>query len=422
VISGDQRPRYLGVRCRRVVAAFCSAAMVSGTLLLASGSGVASAAPAPIKIGEIAPSGTSVQNWDIMIAAVKAGVADLNAHGGIKGHKVEFDWCNEEEVLNAAVACAHKMVQDGVVATAGDYTQFGDDVTPILNTAHIPEVNALAQSLDEFNDPNVVLSDMQTYQYEAYPFIAKQLGYKRIGVALVDIPAASFVGNLVEAGAKAAGMQFVGTTLVPLTATDFAPYVQAMQSDKAQVVVSLLPGAGTAGFATAVGQAGDPFTGNWGGYTLSEQKQLGKSLTKTFLVDGYPPASALTAKQFPGIARFLADQKAESKTDMYSSINQGGETDYPLAAWVGVMAIGQVASTIKGAITAPALLKAFDSAQDLNVQGIVKNWTPSSPGPPGFSRISNPDFYGAEYVKRGVYKLVNPKPENIFKLAKIKVG
>jgi branched-chain amino acid transport system substrate-binding protein len=396
--------------------------MACGTLVTALSVGSASAAPAPLKIGEIAPSGTSVQNWDIMIAADKAGIADLNSHGGIKGHKVVFDWCNEEEVLNAAVACAHKMVQDGVIATSGDYTQFGDDVTPVLNAANIPEVNALAQSEDEFSDPDVVLSDMQTYEWEAYPFIAKQLGYKRIGVALVDIPAASFVGDLVQAGAKAAGLQFVGTTLVPLTATDYAPYVQAMETDKAQVVVSLLPGAGTAGFATAVGQAGDPFTGNWGGQTLAEQRQLGKSLDHTFEVSGYPPASPLAAKQFPGIARFLADQKKESKGDSYSSISQGGESSYALAAWLGVMAIGQVASTMKVAITAPALLQAFDAAKDLNVQGLVTNWTPSSPGPPGFSRISNPDFYGALYVSPGVYKLTNTKPENVFKLAHIKVG
>ncbi len=63
----------------------------------------------PIVIGSIHPVGTVEQNDPDVVAAIRAGARGVNCHGGIDGHPVTVDWCNEGGSPNTASACARKM-------------------------------------------------------------------------------------------------------------------------------------------------------------------------------------------------------------------------------------------------------------------------------------------------------------------------
>ena len=86
-----------------------------------SSSGSSAAAPAaPVKIGVIVPENTQIYNAPDVVAAVRAAAYAENKSGGLDGHQVVVDYCNEQANPNQATACARQMVSDGVVAT--DYT------------------------------------------------------------------------------------------------------------------------------------------------------------------------------------------------------------------------------------------------------------------------------------------------------------
>ena len=51
----------------------------------------------------------------------QAAIAAINAAGGVKGHPLELDVCDDQQNANAAATCARRFVNDSsVIATAGD--------------------------------------------------------------------------------------------------------------------------------------------------------------------------------------------------------------------------------------------------------------------------------------------------------------
>lgn len=92
--------------------------------------------PSAIKIGGLIPvTGLGLAP---NLAALKASARDVNAHGGIHGRRVEIDECDDRNNPNNAEACARQMVRDGVVATAGTVTTFGELEAPVLDAAGTP--------------------------------------------------------------------------------------------------------------------------------------------------------------------------------------------------------------------------------------------------------------------------------------------
>src|SRR5215471_746227 len=62
-----------------------------------------------ISIGLLAPTGTSAGNYDDDLAGAMAAARALNAAGGIKGHPIKIDYCNESNNVNQAAACARRL-------------------------------------------------------------------------------------------------------------------------------------------------------------------------------------------------------------------------------------------------------------------------------------------------------------------------
>src|SRR4051794_35363601 len=122
----------------RVTAVLAVGAMLSMAGGASSGVAKTSIAPAnaPVKLGLIGPtsSGTPV-DIDALLAVDRAAIRALNARGGLAGHSVELDYCNDKGDPNLSAACARKMVSDGVIAMAGGNNLNGPAITAILAKA-----------------------------------------------------------------------------------------------------------------------------------------------------------------------------------------------------------------------------------------------------------------------------------------------
>jgi hypothetical protein len=57
-------------------------------------------------------------------------------------------------------------------------------------------------------------------------------------------------------------------------------------------------------------------------------------------------------------------------------------------------------------------MTALKTAKNVNLDGVIPAWTPNAPGPKGFARAGNPDYYFGSY-KNGKPYLLTPKPVNI---------
>jgi hypothetical protein len=83
-------------------------------------------------------------------------------------------------------------------------------------------------------------------------------------------------------------------------------------------------------------------------------------------------------------------------------------------AWVtrnGAYALAEVAKTMP-TVDSKTLLAKLNSAQDIKLQ-TGRLWTPSAPGPTGYSRDSTAVGYMSQYVGNGKWKAVKPGPQGL---------
>ena len=291
------------------LSAACSSS--PGTATTTSGAAAHKFTGAPIKLGMITDAGTVV-NFSDEIVTAKAAVRALDAKGGINGHQVLFQWCNEALDPNTAVACARQMVSDHVMAMVGDYVVTADaEVGTILRDAGI--ANVAANTLGPLeDDPNSYLLDGgQTYYNAAQAVALKEVGAKRVGQLLLDAPTTLPYKLFYQRAFASLGIKLVNTTLVPQVTADLSPEAaDLMGSSPDALNTNASPPADYAVFQD-MAQLG--FKGSFvvSGDLLTEAEidQLGPLASQLVFASPFPPVGATA--DFPGLIQFKADMAAE---------------------------------------------------------------------------------------------------------------
>ncbi len=394
-----------------LVLAIVSAGLVAAT----STSAVAVKAPSgePILIGQYIPvaANESGVSFPQSVAAAKAAIRGINKAGGLDGRPLKLDECDPGNDPNAAEACARQFVDDGVVAIVGSYARNSDVVQPIVGDAGIVNVGPGGGNADYAAKTAVLLDSGALGAYGSLGFAAEAAGLKKIFVAHADSANASVVINFVKAGAKAAGIEFVGSVAVPASAPDFAPYAAAAKDAGADIVAIVLSDPDSVKFINAATLAGDTFEYAHveGIITPKSFEQLGKEAEGLIEVGAYPPPSS--AKQFPVVARFLKDMKAEYKAgDKDAAPDLIGGTN-GLLKWLSVQAVADVIKQLPpgSAINKDTVLNGFNTVQNLDF-GLWPPITPSVAGPISIlPKITNPYVFFTK-VKNGKRVLISTKP------------
>ncbi|MGW9041720.1 ABC transporter substrate-binding protein [Streptomyces lydicus] len=137
-----------------VSAVACGAALAS--LLSACGSlpgSGGSEEKEPVTVMTWAPENTKATNMPGMPAMAQAYARWVNAHGGIRGHRLRVLTCNERNDSVAAAQCAQRAVDRGAAAVVGSYSQFGRQFMSPLEVKGIPFIGGYGASDEEFESP-----------------------------------------------------------------------------------------------------------------------------------------------------------------------------------------------------------------------------------------------------------------------------
>ena len=198
----------------------------------------------PIVIGEVAPlTGPAATVGTRLNKASKMWADDVNAKGGINGHKIELITCNDEARPEKAVACLRDMQDKGAVMI------FGNSLTASLR-AMLPLVKQGPLLL--IPSPNVVppadsyafqVSPSDLHLTEAIAKYMKDNSLNKIGmVAATD--ASGEVG--VESAKKVFGDQKIELRLsrIDLRATDASTQLASVAGSDIKLVYSSYTGAG----------------------------------------------------------------------------------------------------------------------------------------------------------------------------------
>src|ERR1700733_5671052 len=90
----------------------------------------------------------------------KAAAAALNKAGGIDGHQVVIDVCDNQGNPNQSAACGREAKSNGDIAVVGSWDIEGAaEILPVLQAEGIPYIGALAGSATELTNPDSFIFD-----------------------------------------------------------------------------------------------------------------------------------------------------------------------------------------------------------------------------------------------------------------------
>jgi ABC-type branched-subunit amino acid transport system substrate-binding protein len=182
-----------------------------------------------------------------LVDGATAGVATVNAAGGVNGRPVELVSCATGNDPNKADDCSRQAVAEGIVAVVGELTlQKGHEI--ILRENQIPIIGAVLSGSDFAEPAQFPLIGSTAINI---PILAQGLaegGSEKISFARIQVDGGEALPGFANTGLEARGMEILNDVPVPGGAPDMAPYVEAALADGTDGLIIALPGADSTAF------------------------------------------------------------------------------------------------------------------------------------------------------------------------------
>jgi branched-chain amino acid transport system substrate-binding protein len=348
----------------------------------------------PYPVGIITVFESAVLSLKDQVTALDASVKAFNARGGIGGHCMNLETCDDKADPNLEVDCARKLIGDGVVATLNDTTSFNPQpVADLFTQAGIARVG---------DSPNVPeLSSPSTYAIGAggtgttfmmVPACTRN-GHKKIAAIHVDTPQ---IGPLFDALApmiKAYGAELVAKLPVTAGTTDFQQFTLAAQKAGADCAIIPLGQNEAVQVLQAAQQVGTKmtFSGSLGTFGRGDIAKFGDFASQLYFNAELPPVTG-DQKRWPILADIIRDLSASGDPALQADTIKSS----PVRSWVAVYSLVTIVEKFgtPDNVSKQAVKAAMDAAKDVDHFGLIPPWTPNLTIAPGaFSRISNPWYY-----------------------------
>ncbi len=338
--------------------------------------------------GAEAQAGTEIYDGEML------AVDNINAAGGVLGHKIvmveEDDACDPQTSVNAA----NKLVSLGVQAMVGGYcSSAAQPAEAIYARAGIPNIQASANSstLTEAGYHNVFLVDPggPLQAQEAVGLFTKILKVKTLFIADDQSTYAVNVAQLTAKGLAGTSVKVLPVEAIPSTDQDFSAVIQTVRTDKATAIYWTGYFAQAAEFVRQLRAAGItiPFVCADG------------SVDPTFIKDAGTSANG-TYATIAVLSSFLTGSSAKAFDQAYAKKFHSQPGPYSAYGYDGIYALANAAKAA-GSLAPSKVIKALHSLKFAGLTGEV-------------SFAANGSRLGARFVVLevigGQYKLAPQQP------------
>jgi len=349
-----------------------------------------SAKGTPVKVGVIAPTGTAGQNYPEVLASATAAAMAINKAGGIQGHPIQIDYCNEQNDPNAGPACARKLASDGVV-TADATTSYVNPqgIYDVLRAANIASVANNVTQVPDYTDPSVYPIDSGVVgSFFACGALAAPLTKAKTAASLhYSLISSLTSANLFKKGLGASSSGVTNKDLVvPLPPAPFNPTAAVSQFKSVDLIALILTAQQDTQFMQSYSQLGGTGAYCTDGISIpgAVLKGLGQSAKNYYAADAFPPINSASAN--PGIKQYLSDMSAAKSAGVKDADINTLQTG--LNAWTGMQVIKQVGDSLKGSITAKTFYTAMKTAK-VSIPGLLSVDFGAPPKLASYPRIHN---------------------------------
>jgi len=234
------------------------------TMLAVAGSGIAMAAD-EIRIGFTPPiTGTHAASGSFQVKTIKLALKEINAAGGVNGKKIDLRIVDNQSTNPGALAALQKAVDQEKVLALMSYlysTQVFATSEAIKNYGVPTFIGATNVNLTRQGNPWLfrVRPDDSIAAGAMVKFIKEDTKFTKIGL-LHDSDAFGTGGaDLVEKGAKEAGLTVVKREKAQTAGKDFTAELLAMKNAGAQILIFYGHQEATAVIQRQMRQLGSPF-------------------------------------------------------------------------------------------------------------------------------------------------------------------
>jgi ABC-type branched-subunit amino acid transport system substrate-binding protein len=345
-----------------IVSAF--ALVVSACSSSGSGDSGGTGSGGDIKVMVIAPFTLPVAPAKANYDAVRLQAEAQNAKGGINGHKVVVIGCDDKSDPNVAAKCAQQAAREHVAALLGVFTLVAPSIWPIIEKAGIPSIGLVQYALQDMVSPNAwpLVPPAPYANSSSGAFLVKNKGCKNVADVQADAGANSKVPLALDKEAiTAAGGNYVGPYLLTVTnGLANVPAVARSITEKADCATVALGQNGIT-LTKALLQQNPNFKVATNNLSLPGDwvQQLGSQATAVNGLGGVAPDTSTA----PGIVDYFNTMKAKAPGDTLS--------DFSKLAWASWYGFAQVASSIKGDITAKSMSEALSHTTSVDTHGIT---------------------------------------------------
>jgi branched-chain amino acid transport system substrate-binding protein len=320
--------------------------------------------------------------------AAQVAADAINAAGGIKGHKVVIDTCDDQDDPNVATSCANTLInKDHVVVMVGTFSRQADSLYADLQKAGVPDFcnNAIAslQFSSSLSFPciggisailNVKLAtegkDYGSAEYVTYGDATGQVTY-----------------SFAKQGFQAAGISNVSSLTITDSQVDVSPIAAKLEANTPAVFSSGITDPLNVKLMESLASAGKKIP------LIITSGSNGDTMTDGAAQAGYPITTVAAFGYGTATFKSYLAQVAKYGNGQVHNVYE----DPTFIAWLGVTLFAQVADTLPN-VTSSAFIAALN-AGPLQT-GVTPPISWSKPGPlKDFPRLTN--VYGTVATLKG---------------------
>ena len=357
------------------MAACGSSSKTSGDASSSAAGPGSTATGSPIKIMSFGQFQATNLSYPEGKTSIDAAVKTINAAGGINGHPLQVEACNDQGDPNIAAQCARTAVSHKDVAVLGSYSQNAGQILPILEAAHIAYVGATAQSVTDTTSPvSFPLEGLNQVVFGGVGYGSTLVGCKKAGILIENYGTTTPLAiQSITAGIKLGGGEIVKVENTGSNLPSYAPAVSAIEAAGGECIDTIMPPDQIAAVFQAMRQSAKPDIKMINAQdTFSTQllDQLGDTANGMILSSStYPP----TTTQVPEVPKLIA---AIKQYEPGAEISQ-----FSIQGWASVLLLQDVVKGISGPVTASAVLNGFEHLNGASTNGLYPPYTTTHAGP-----------------------------------------
>ena len=303
-------------------------------------------------------------NYANILDTATVAVDWINAHGGVQGHPLKLQNCDEQGDPTKTAQCGREAIANHDVAVIGSFTLNGSAIIPELQAANTSWFGICsAASPNELVSPVVQQIGSQDATASAMMVKASIDGCKKTAFVTLNVGAAAQLGiDWAKNGVKSVNGPPMGPMVyLPVTAQDYSSEA-AQAATGTDCIAADISEANWPPFVQALQAAGDHqrLYGPQGNLDSLVTKQFPQETQNAVVVEAY---SDISLPAWANYRAALSEFHAPTKNIVYNSL--GG-----LGTWAGYVAFQQIADQIQGPITNQTFLAAAQKAK-VNLSGIT---------------------------------------------------